>query len=84
MIHLNINDGIGLFGVSILLLAYLLNLAGKLDQKSLAYILMNVIGAGLACLASYLIGYFPFVILEGVWTLVSLFALVKYFTVKSK
>jgi hypothetical protein len=82
--QLDVNDWIGLAGVAILLFAYLLNLSGKLNQKSLAYILMNVIGAGLACLASYLINYFPFVILEGVWTLVSLFALVKYFSNKSK
>jgi hypothetical protein len=82
--QLDVNDWIGLAGVAILLFAYLLNLSGKLDQKSVAYILMNVIGAGLACLASYLINYFPFVILEGVWTLVSLFALVNYFSNKSK
>jgi hypothetical protein len=82
--QLDVNDWIGLAGVAILLFAYLLNLSGKLNQKSLAYILMNVIGAGLACLASYLINYFPFVILEGVWTLVSLFALVNYFSNKSK
>ena len=80
--QLTINDWIGLIGVAILLLAYLLNLSGKLDQKGLAYILMNVIGAGLACLASYLINYIPFVILEGTWTLVSLIALIKYFSPK--
>ena len=82
--QLDVNDWIGLLGVAILLFAYLLNLTYKLDQKSFAYILMNVIGAGLACLASYLINYFPFIILEGVWTLVSMFALIKYFSNKSK
>jgi hypothetical protein len=40
---------------------------------------MNIIGAGLAGLASVLIHYIPFVILEGAWTLVSIAALVKYF-----
>ncbi len=75
---LDLNDWVGLSGVAILLLAYLLNLTNKLNQKSLTYILMNVVGAGLACLASYLINYFPFVILEGVWIFVSLIALIKY------
>ena len=75
----NINDYIGFAGVLILLVAYLLNLAGKISKDSLQYGLMNVIGAGLACLASLLIHYIPFVILEGTWTLVSLFALMKYF-----
>ena len=76
--HLTFNDWIGLTGVAILLVAYLLNLTRKLSEQSLGYILMNFLGAGLACLASYLIRYFPFVILEGVWSLVSLVALIKY------
>ncbi len=61
-----------------MLIAFLLNLAGKLSKDGLVYALLNVIGAGLACLASVLIHYLPFVILEGTWTLVSLFALVKF------
>lgn len=75
----NINDIIGFTGVSILLVAFLLNLWGKLSQNSIGYILLNIIGAGLACLASVLINYVPFIILEGTWTLVSLIALVNYF-----
>jgi hypothetical protein len=72
----NVNDYIGFAGVLILLVAFLLNLTGKISKESLSYILMNIIGAGLACLASWLIHYIPFVILEGTWTLVSLFALI--------
>ena len=75
----NTNDYIGFAGVLILLIAFLLNLTGKISKDGLPYILMNVIGAGLACIASYLINYLPFVILEGTWTVVSLFALIKYF-----
>ena len=77
--HLNINDWIGFSGVAILLLAFLLNLLKKTSSNSLPYILMNIVGAGMACLASWLIHYIPFVILEGVWTGVSVFALVGYF-----
>lgn len=80
--QLSVNDYIGFTGVFILLIAFLLNLAGKLGKESLAYILMNIIGAGLACLASYLIHYIPFIILEGTWTVVSIFALVNYFVSK--
>lgn len=76
--QLSVNDYIGFAGVLILLIAFLLNLAGKLSKDGLVYALLNVIGAGLACLASVLIHYLPFVILEGTWTLVSLFALVKF------
>jgi hypothetical protein len=50
--HLSISDWIGSAGVTILLFAYLLNLLNKISKESLAYINMNIIGAGLACTAS--------------------------------
>jgi len=80
--HLTIADIIGSVGVFILLLAFVLNLLNKLSRESLFYILMNVIGGALACFASYLIHYVPFIILEGVWTLVSVIALVRHFSNK--
>ncbi|HEV8515646.1 MAG TPA: hypothetical protein VGQ59_20320 [Cyclobacteriaceae bacterium] len=69
---MSLADWIGFIGVSILLLAFLLNLLKKISQDSHTYILLNLIGAGLACVASILIEYVPFIILEGAWTLVSL------------
>lgn len=74
----NWSDVTGFVGVFILLIAFLANLSGKLSQKSIGYILLNLTGAGLACLASVLIHYIPFVILEGTWTLVSFIALINY------
>jgi len=73
---MNINDLIGSTGVAILLLAFLLNLFKKISSNSLPYIIMNILGAGLACLASWLIRYIPFVVLEASWTLVSVVALI--------
>jgi len=72
---MNISDWIGFIGVTILLVAFLLNLSNKISAKSLIYILLNFIGAGLACLASVLINYVPFIVLEGAWTTVSLVSL---------
>lgn len=77
-----LNDYIGFTGVLILLIAFLLNLLGKISKDALPYILMNIFGAGLACFASYLINYLPFILLEGTWTLVSLVALFQYFRKK--
>ena len=71
-------DITGSVGVFILLLAFVLNLLNKLSRDSISYIVMNIIGAALACYASYLINYIPFIILEGVWTIVSVIALVRY------
>ncbi len=75
-------DIIGSIGVFILLMAFVLNLLNKISKDSISYILMNIIGAGLACYASYLIQYIPFIILEGVWTLISLIALLRYYKVR--
>ena len=68
---------LGTLGVSILLLAFALNLSGKLEVNSVAYLLLNVLGGALACLSSYLIRFWPFVILEGVWMVASLVLLIK-------
>ena len=76
---MNVVDWIGFFGVTILLIAFFLNLIDKIQQNSLIYLSMNFVGAGIACLASVLLKYAPFIILEGAWTLVSAFGLIKYF-----
>jgi hypothetical protein len=68
---------IGSIGVTILLLAFVLNLLQKLKADSSAYLLMNVAGAGLACVSSVMISFWPFVVLEGVWAIASLFPLCK-------
>jgi len=79
LLMINWSDIIGSFGVTLLLIAFLLNLASRISKDGLTYILLNLIGAGLAMLASWLIHYIPFVVLEGTWTLVSLVAFINYF-----
>jgi len=80
--NISLSDIIGSFGVFILLLAFVLNLLHKISRENIIYILMNVTGGGLACFASCLIHYIPFIILEAVWTIVSLIALINYYNVK--
>ena len=68
---------IGSVGGTLLLIAFFLNLVRRLRQDSLAYITMNMFGAGLAGYASWLIGFLPFVVLEGTWCLVATVALLR-------
>lgn len=75
---------LGMIGVSGILGAYFLNLFNMIDQNSYPYILINLIGATLACISSVMIESIPFTILEGVWALVSLVALVKKLFLKNK
>ncbi len=71
------NDIIGTIGVAIILVAYFLNTENLLPKNKKLFYVMNTIGAALACYASLLINYWPFIILEGAWTLVSIYGLMK-------
>jgi hypothetical protein len=71
-------DWTGAIGVTILLLAFLLNLTGTIHKDGWLYLSLNVIGAGTACLASVMLHYWPFIVLEGCWTIVSLVGLVVF------
>ena len=75
---MNVSDWIGFSGVLQILAAYFLNITGHLKTASLPFIGLNLLGAAMACLASVMIAYWPFVLLEGIWALVSLWALVGY------
>ena len=68
-------DWIGALGVAILLLAFVLNITGRLALDSRVYCALNALGAGIAGFASWLIDFWPFVVLESVWCVVSLVAL---------
>jgi hypothetical protein len=76
------NDIIGSVGVAVILLAYFLNTERLIPVNGKLFYVMNTIGAALACYASYLIGYMPFVILEGAWTLVSIYGLMRTMKIK--
>ena len=69
------SDILASIGVIILLVAFLLNLYKKLPAQSKTYGLLNLIGAGICCLSSFMISFYPFVVLEGVWAFVALLSL---------
>lgn len=73
------SDIVGTIGVTMMLAAFLLNIADKLSNDSPFYICLNLIGGCFACAASIMISYTPFVILEGTWALISGWALYVYF-----
>jgi len=75
---MNLTDWLGFIGVFLILLAYFLNSFEIVTTKNLNFILLNLIGSVLACLASVLLNYIPFILLEGIWALVSLIALLKH------
>lgn len=68
---------IGTLGVTLLLMAFALNITKTLSAESIPYLLLNLFGAALACVSSYLIVFWPFVVLEAIWVLATLAALIK-------
>ncbi len=66
---------LGTAGVSMILVGFSLNLFGLMQRSSYKYVLLNLVGGALACTASILIEFFPFVILEGTWTVVAVVGL---------
>jgi hypothetical protein len=74
---MSLTDIVGFTGVFLLLIAFFLNLISILKLNSAWYLLLNFAGSGLACLASVFLHYLPFIILEGIWALVSLIALIR-------
>ena len=73
------SDLVASVGTAMMLIAYLLNLAGKLPSDNLFYILMNLIGGACVCTASVIINFVPLVILEGTWAAGAGWALWVYF-----
>ena len=74
---MNYNDIIGTIGVGLILIAYFSNIFSFIPKDGKLFFMMNIVGAGLACYASLLINYLPFVILEATWTIVSIAGLLK-------
>jgi uncharacterized protein with PQ loop repeat len=69
---MSVSDSIGSIGVVLLLLAFFLQLKNIIRKEHKVYLLLNFFGATLACISSLLIEFYPFVVLEGVWALVSI------------
>jgi hypothetical protein len=74
---MNYIDWVGTLGVSMILTDFFCSTFKIISGQGKLFFILNMVGAALACYASYLINYWPFVILEGIWTIVSLVALLK-------
>ena len=73
---------IGLVGVALMLTGFFLNLFKLIKVDSKLYILLNIVGPGLATYYAFLIDAIPFVIFESVWTAVAIYKFITIFILK--
>jgi hypothetical protein len=74
---MSIADIIATVGISILLVAFILNSRKIISADKLLYNGLNIIGAALCGYSAYLISFYPFVVLETVWALVALISVIR-------
>lgn len=68
---------VSLAGSLLILTAYTANQTGRWTADRLDYTLLNFVGAGVLSVVALLEEQWGFLLLEGVWTIVSGYALVK-------
>lgn len=74
---MNATDISGIAGVGMILVAYCCNIFRYIKKDGVLFFGLNMAGAGLACFASWMIPFWPFVILEGTWCIVSVIGFIR-------
>lgn len=69
------SQAVQLGGAAAILAAFVLAQTGRLEPRSVAYLVPNLLGAGALTAAAWIEQQWGFLLLEGVWTLVSAWGL---------
>lgn len=80
---MDLNDWLGTLGVLILLVAFMLNLMGRMDHHSHAYQGLNAVGAAVLGIVAWRIQFMPFVVLEVIWVAVSLGVMLRIIPIRN-
>lgn len=80
--ELSLTDLIGIFGVALIVIAYILLQIEKMDAKDLSFSTLNSIGA-LMILISLLYDWnLASFLMEFIWLMISLYGVLKYFKIR--
>jgi len=75
-VHTIMTDILQIIGAVLILSGFAASQLGWMDAKSVTYLVLNIVGAALLTWLALHDGDWGFFLLEGVWTVVSLIALV--------
>jgi hypothetical protein len=68
---------VSVVGSLLILLAYTANQTGRMSAEQVTYSLVNLVGAGILAVVAAIEEQWGFLLLESVWTIVSVAALVR-------
>lgn len=68
-------QAVQIIGAVLILAAYAGAQAGRLDQRSIPYLVLNLIGSAALAVLAALTGQLGFLLLEGCWTLITAWSL---------
>lgn len=75
------HDLVGTAGVCFILLCFFMLQIGKMHSQQLSYILLNMLGASLILFSLYFEFNFSAMLIEGVWVIISLIGLYRYWLI---
>lgn len=80
--ELSLTDLIGIFGVILIVIAYILLQVEKMDARDLSFSLLNAIGALLIIVSLMFDWNLASFLMEFIWLMISLYGILKYFKVR--
>jgi hypothetical protein len=74
---MSLQNIIASIGVGILLIAFFLNSFGYISNRNKWYAVLNAVGGIISCYASWLADFYPFVVLNIIWSFTAILSLIK-------
>lgn len=82
--QLSLTDLIGIIGVFIIIIAYMLLQLEKMDAKDLSFSILNTLGAFLIIISLLYAWNLASFLMEAIWMLISLYGMLKYYKLKKR
>lgn len=82
--QLSPTDLIGILGVFVIIIAYMLLQLEKMDAKDLSFSVLNTLGALLIIISLLYDWNLASFLMESIWMLISLYGILKYYKLKKR